>query len=394
MRFYTTTDLPANLMARSFTANLMRIMPNGSAPLLALSGMAHTKRVKAVAHSYWIKRAIFPQFTTTGTHASGVTALNVTDTSNGKVGALLLAFNIAAGTFAAPELMRISAIASGTQFTVVRGVGGTTQQASLAAGTVLLEVGSMYEEGSAQPVARSITLGEHTNFTQIFRDTWDVTKTAEAVSLEPTMQLVSENKRDAAHFHALNIEWTSIFGRKGITTINGRPARTMDGIESIVLQQAPGNIVAAGNTTNFTQLETMLHPVLDYQVNGMSGTNRTLLCGAGAVEVINNIGRLTGYYELETDSTVFGMKFRRFHTSRGTWDILEHPLLNTNPTTRKMAIICDLADFDFMWLRETTHEDIAFNGTDAKSGVYTSELTLQIPNPLGWGIIYNLTAAA
>lgn len=394
MRFYTTGELPANLMQRSFTANIMRVAPNGSTPLLALSGMARTKKLKAVAHSYWIKRAIFPQFVTTGTHASGVTAVNVTSTSDAKVGAILMAFNIGAGAYAAPELMRVTAIVSGTQLTVVRGVASTTQQASLAAGTVLLEVGSMYEEGSTQPVARSVTLTEHTNFTQIFRDVWDVTKTAEAVSLEPTMNLVSENKSDAAHFHAVSMEWSMLFGRKSATTINGRPSRTMDGLESIILQHAPNNVAAAAATTTFAQLEAMLHPTLDYQVNGMAGTNRTLFCGAGAVDVINNIGRLSGYYELVADSTMFGMKFKRFHTSRGTWDLVEHPLLNTHPVTRKMAIVSDLASFDIQWLRETQHQELAYDGVDAKSGVYTSELTVEVPNPLGWGILYNLTAAA
>lgn len=394
MRFYTTADFPANLMQRSFAANLMRVQPNGSAKLLALSGMAKTRSLKAVAHSYWLKRAEFPQFTTVGTHADSAVTINVVSSDGAKVGALLIAFNIVAGTFAAPELIRITSIPSGTSIGVAREQGGTNAVASLAAGTVLLEVGSMFEEGSSHPAARSITTSEHTNFTQIFRDSWDVTKTASAVSLEPMGSIVAENKTDAAFFHANSIEWNLLFGRKGVTTINGRPARLMDGIESIIQQHAPNNIFAAGSTTTFTQLESMLHPVLDWAVDGMSGTNRTLFCGSTAMDVINSIGRASGYYQLMADGEVFGMRFKRFHTSRGTWDLVEHPLLNQHPTTRRMAIIADLASFDIMWLRPTEHQDIAFDGVDAVQGVYTSELTVQVPNPMGWGIIYNLTAAA
>ena len=71
-------------------------------------------------------------------------------------------------------------------------------------------------------------------------------------------------------------------------------------------------------------------------------TNRTLFCGSTAMDVINSIGRASGYYQLMADGEVFGMRFKRFHTSRGTWDLVEHPLLNQHPTTRRMAIIADL----------------------------------------------------
>lgn len=393
MQFYTTDNLPANLAQRSFTANLMRLQPNGSAPLLALSGMAQERKMAAVAHSYWVKRALFPQLTVNGAQADSITNVVVDDSSNAIVGRQYLAFNVTAGTWGTPELMRVSAVPDATHVTFVRGIAGTTAIA-LADNAVLLEVGSAYEEGSNKPTARSITQDEHTNFAQTFRDLWSVSGTLGAIDIETNTTIKAENQEDAMWLHAENMEMAMIFGRKGTGTLNSKPIRYMDGIESIVTQFAPGNVVAAGATTTFAQLESFLHPTLDTVVKGRKTNNKALYCGAQAVEVINEIGRASGYFQLQEDNTSFGTKFHTFKTSRGTFDVIEHPLFADNPTTRRMALIADPLSLELLWLRKTFHKDIAFDGTDATEGVYTSELSLELNNPMGWGLIYNLTAGA
>jgi len=144
------------------------------------------------------------------------------------------------------------------------------------------------------------------------------------------------------------------------------------------------------------QLETMLHPTLEYKTNRGGGNSRTLYCGSQAYETINEIGRINGNFELQQDNTVFGTQFTRFRTSRGNWTMMEHPLLNSNDYTKSMSIVADLSSFDYRFLQDTMHQDTAFdtNGTDASSGVYTTELTMEMGNPLAWGILYNLQAAA
>lgn len=394
MQFYTTDNLPSNIMKRSFTANLMRISPNGKAPLLALSGMARTKRIKGIAHFFWVKRAVFPQFTVAANALATDVALQVDSTMDATENRILIAFNISAGSYGAPELLRVTSVTDATHLAVQRGVGGTTAL-PLNSGTLLVECGSAFEEASTAPTARVINITDYVNYTQIFRDKWDVSGTAEAVAFEPNVELVSNNMSDARWFHAQNMEWSFLFSRKQTTTgPNGKPIRYMDGIESLILQFAANNVNSAGATTTYSQLEGMLHPTLDYVVDGQPIGEKTIFCGATALEVINNIGRTSGYYALERDNTWFGMRFMRFRTSRGTWDLIEHPMFNSNAIMRKAAMIADLGSFDVQWLRETTHKDIAFDGTDASSGVYTSECTIEVNNPLGWGMIYNLTAAA
>lgn len=402
MRLYTTTNLTteisANVIARSFSAALLRIQPNGDFPIFGITGLGKTKKIGSTSHSYYSKTAVFPQVTLDGAIADGVTtSFTVDDSSPLKIGSVLLVYKVTTGTYTAPELVRVTAIPDATTLTVTRGVGGTTG-AAIADNTVLFEVGNSYGEGSDAPTARAIAMTEHTNFTQIFRNSWDVTRTAAAVNLEPGVELTAENKEDAAFFHASAIEWATIFGRKEATTdpATGNPMRYMDGIESIITQFAPGNVNAAGATTTFNQLEALLHPTLDYKTNRTAGNKRMLLCGATAYETIHKIGRLSGYFELTPDSTVFGTDFVRFRTSRGNFSMMEHPLLNSNEHTKSMCIIADMSSFDYKYLTETFHTDIGFDqtGRDATSGVFTTELTIEMMSPLSWGIIYNLVAAA
>lgn len=401
MRLYTTADLlsqSSNIIQRSFSGNLLRIEPNGSFPIFGLAGLARKKQIRAVAHSYYSKRAVFPSVVVDGAHLAGDTAITVDDSSEVKPGSVLMMYLVTPGTYTAPELMRVVAVPDGVTITVTRGVGSTTPTA-IADNAVLFEVGNAYGEGSNMPQARSISSEEHTNFTQIFRDSWNVTRTARQVALEPNIMQEAENKEDGAFFHAASIEWSTLFGRKQATTDplnNNNPLRYMDGIESLVTQHAPGNINAAGATTTFKQLEQMLHPTLDFKTNRGGSSSRTLLVGSQAMETIQEIGRNSGYFELQADNTMFGTQFKRFKTTRGNWDMIEHPLLNSNDYLKSMAIIADMSSFDYRFLQDTIHQNTAFdtNGTDATSGVFTTELTMEILNPLAWGIIYNLQAAA
>lgn len=401
MRLYTTAQLLAqssNIIQRSFSGNLLRIEPNGNFPIFGLSGLAKKRRILALAHSYYTKRAVFPKVQLDGAiGGGGVTTFVCDDTSEVKAGSLLLVYKVTAGTYTAPELIRVTSVDSGTQLTVVRGVGGTTA-AAIADNTVLIEVGNSYGEGSNMPTARSISAAEHTNFTHIFRDSWDVTRTAMQVAQEPGIQQMAENKEDAAFFHAQAIEWATLFSRKQATTdpATGHPMRYMDGVESLIIQHAPNNVVAAGATTTFKQLETMLHPTLDFKTNRGGSNTRTIYAGSQAFTTFGEIGRASGYYELQADNTVFGTQFKRFRTTRGNWDLVEHPLLNSNDNLKSMALVADMSSFDYLFLQDTMHQETAFdtNGRDAKSGVFTTELTMELTNPLAWGIIYNLQAAA
>lgn len=399
MRLYSTAEWLAqssNIIRRSFAAKLMELEPNGSCPIFALTGLAQERTLQSHAHSYYSKRYVVPSATLSAAVTTGaITTFTVDNPSAFRVGSILMVYRITAGTYAAHEFVRVTAVGT-TTIDVTRGYAGTTAAAAaIANGTVLLEVSSSFEEGSTKPTARNYALQEHTNYMQIYRDLWDLTGTMQSIGLEPDITAVANNKKDAMFMHGATIEQSIIFGRKSaVTGPNGKPLRTMDGIEAMVQNMAPNNIRVAGSTTTFSQLEAMIHPVLDVSANGRRSNSRLIWAGTQAMETIADIGRKSGYYELEANSNMFGMEFRRFRTTRGVFEVVEHPLLSATDNTTKMAIIGEPSGLDLLYLRKTKHRDISYDGTDAVSGDYTTECTLELSAPTEWGIVYNLTAAA
>ena len=86
MRLYTTAQLLAqssNIIQRSFSGNLLRIEPNGSFPIFGMSGLARKRKLMALAHSYYTKRAVFPKVQLDGAIAGvGVTTFICDSTSS------------------------------------------------------------------------------------------------------------------------------------------------------------------------------------------------------------------------------------------------------------------------------------------------------------------------
>lgn len=406
MQFYNTSNLPTDLAKKSFASNIARVMPNGTAPLFAFSGLAAKKTCQQIEHGYWTKTMQFLVLTVATAIASGATTSLVVANAQGALPGQIIrvAQPFSGGNFVAPEYMRVTAVNYGTNtLTVTRGFAGTTAATAIASGTKLPVFTNAHAEGSAKPAPRAIVPTRIMNYTQIFRNSWAVNNTLRATMMIAGKGAVAENKDDCAAFHATDIEFAALLGRKflGTDAASGEPIHTMDGVEAVVQAHAPGNLKEAGATTNYTQLEDMLDSTLDFKTDFMSGNSRTLFVGKTALKTINNIGRLSGEYQLQDKQTNFGLQFSTFTTARGKFNVVEHPLLNTHDDYQKMAVVMDMSSFDFAYMegRDTVHQYInqnnqASDGSDAQGGVITSELTTQIMNPYAFGILYNLRAAA
>jgi hypothetical protein len=300
------------------------------------------------------------------------------------------------------EIMMVTATPSTTSVTVQRAVG-TIAAAAILDNDDLRTVGNAFEEGSVRPSAVSIQATRYENNTQIFRNSWAVTKTAAAIPQIAGSGHVSESKQDCAALHAMAMEKALFFGQKFMGTRNGQPFHTMEGIVPRVQATAPGNVVTLGSTTNWTQFEAALDPTLQTVTDPKGGNIRTMFVGGTARRVMHNIARLNSSYQVTTAETSWGMQIDTIRTPRGVFEIVEHPLFNAYGSASawaKMAVICDLNAFSLAYLRKTS--DAAYNasgalvdnGVDAEGGTLTTEVTNTIKNPAAFGLIYNFTAAA
>lgn len=387
---FDTSNFTTDLAKKSFAGMITRLMPNGTAPLFGLTSMLSSETAVAVEHGYFSKTMLFPELKLNGAIGDGTTTLFTVDsTANVLPGMIMQASTTG-------ENIIINQVVSSTQVQVARGVG-VKAAGAIAAGVMLYQVGNAFEEGSSRPTALNITPVRITNYTQIFRNTWALTDTARATQVIAGETTVAENKQDCAAFHAADIEKALFFGQKSTGTRNGKPFRTMDGLVSIVEQYtAQDNVHTAGSTTTYTQLETMLDPVFNQATDPKVANERLMFVGGAAKRVLNNIGRLNGTYQMVDGQTSWGLQFSTFKTARGTFRVMEHPLLNTNVDWTKMAIAVDLSTFNVAYLgdRKTRSEEEFGEGVDAIGGSLTTEMTCLVKNPPANAIIYNLTAAA
>jgi len=401
---FDTSDFVTDLAALSFAQMITRLMPNGTAPLFALTSMLSDKTAAQVEHGFFTKTMAFPEATIN--NGSGYTAGAVTFTvdavTNMLPGMILRVERTG-------ENILIDSVTSTTVIVVTRSVGSVAA-AALLDNDMMYQVGNAFEEASVRPLANNIVPVRVTNLTQIFRNTWALSGTAQATEVIAGDSTEAENRTDCAAFHAADIEKATIFGQKSSSTRNGKPFRTSDGLLSIIENASyypasyggSTNSFTAGSTTNWTQLEGFLDPVFDQATDPKGANERVLFVGGAAKRVLNNIGRLNGTYQLMDGQTNFGLQFSTLTTSRGKFRLIEHPLFNSNTDWAKMAMAVDLPTFNLAYLKGRKTQSKEFNtsgvasddGIDAIGGTLTTEVTTEVHNPPANAVIRNLTAAA
>lgn len=399
---FNTSGLTQDLAKKSFAGLITRLAPNGQSPLFAMTSMIESETAVQIEHGFFTKTMLFPELTLGAAVADATTqTFTVTSTSNILPGMIMRVDSTG-------ENVIIDSVLSATSVRVSRGVGNVSA-AAIDNSVKLYQVGNAFEESSLRPNALIINPVRITNLTQIFRNTWAISDTIRQTMMIAGDTNVAETRQDCAAFHAADIEKALLFGQKSQGTRNGQPFRTMDGLISIVGNTSyyppaypTANINTAGSTTNYTQLEGFLDPCFNQTTDPKVANERVLFVGAQARRVLNNIGRLNGTYYMVDGQTNWGLQFSTFKTTRGTFRVIEHPLLNSNSSWSKMAIAVDLSTFKLAYLGDRKTQNKEFNadsdandnGIDAVGGTLTTELTCVVKNPPANSIIYNLTAAA
>lgn len=395
---FNTSQLTQDLAKKSFAAMITRLMPNGTAPLFGLTAMLKEETAYQFEHGYFSKTMIFPSFVDSAAGETNVAVVFTGVSTTNILPGMILRVDTTG------ENVLVLAVLSPTQIQVQRSVGTIAAQA-IGANVSLWMVGNAFEEASLRPQSMVIVPSRITNYTQIFRNTWAISKTLGATLNIAGSGNMAESRQDCAAFHAADIEKALFFGQKFLGARNGQPFHTMDGLISIVTANASGNITTLGATTNWTQLEAALDPAFNQMTDPKVPNMRVLFVGGTARRIIHGIARLNSTYFIQGSETEWGLQFDTLKTPRGTFNIVEHPLFNAygaTTTWAKMAIGVDLATFNMAYLqgRKTENQEfnvngqVVDNGIDACGGTLTTELTDLVKNPAANVILFNFTAAA
>jgi len=392
---FNTTFNPNELNTRSFNAAILRLFPNGTAPLFALTAQTKKGRAKSTTHGYFTKTFTFPTLTNgAGAAAAGATTLAVVSTA-GLVAGMIFQVPVTR------ELIKIVTVPSATSVTVMRGYGRIAAGA-IGANLVLSGVGNAHIEGSNRPVARGITTTYVPNYTQIFRNAWAVNGSAAKSVTEAGFGNLQESRKDAMLMHAGDMESALFFGQAQMITTGTAPEHTTQGVIDAVYQYAPANIKAAAATTNYTQLVAMLESMFKYTSDMGNAKQRIAFVDAVAMRVLNDIGRLNGVVEITSSETTFGLSFTTIKFYKGTIRLIEHPMFNDLPALAGTMVVIDLPAIRLAYLegRDAATEEYgidgkpALAGQDAYGGGLLSEFACELVNPFSCGVISGLTQGA
>jgi hypothetical protein len=367
-----------------FASALLTEVPTGSAPLFALSSGMPSRAATDIVINWFEEVHLSGRTTVNGAVASTTqTTFVVFDASSYPPGVIIL-------DEATAEMFYVTGVAGNT-LTVVRGFAGTTA-VNIGNNDGIQRIGTAQEEGSAAPVA-IVNLGSPLfNYTQIFRNVWNLTGTAQAVEFYTGSQ-AAKTQRDAALFHGEDIERSFMFGKRSVGIKNGQPFRTANGVDAMITS----NITPAGGTTSWTQLDAFLQTIFSRNIKGKPN-ERIAFCGNTALSVINQIARLNSTTYIEPGQTEFGINVGKWMTPFGMISLMTHPLMVENPLWTKDLKIYHPGAIETRWLRRTHEDRYDQDGTragvDADYGVFTSELSFEYHVQKTGGRLTGLTAGA
>lgn len=392
-----TGDWGTDERPKNFRESILFFSPNGDAPIFALTSKAGKKSVDDPEFSWWAEANTLFRLQINGALAAGDTTITVdsvdptASTMNAlygtathlKNGDLLLVEKADQTTFD-NEVIMVDTVLSDTQFTALRGQGGTTA-ATIANDDYITLIGSAYAEGTGAPRATSKNPVKFTNLVQIFKDSYEITGTADKTNSR-TGSAWSNDKKRKMFKHSSDIEWSMMFGRKYETTgDNGKPLRFMGGLREQIPQATPAN---GGRTTVFGAAVTAatfadaVSPCFDFDFGG--GDTRIGFMGNTARTEMGKVIQGTTGIRMELGSVIkmWGINFQEFIMPMGRLLLKSHPLLSRHPRYTKSAFVLDFSTIKYVTIKGRpdgkVKDDVQAEDEDVRRGYIQTDCSLMV----------------
>lgn len=388
-----TGDWGTDERPKSFRERILFMDPNGDSPIFALSGKAGKyPAVTDPEFSWWCETNTIVRLTINGALGSGDTTITVdsadpTSTTLDSVygtathlkpGDVLIVDPAASalGDSYAPEYLEVTAVLSDTQFTARRGVGGTTA-ASIADNKTLTLVNSVYSEGSSAPAAVARNPVKFSNYTQIFKDTYELSGTADQTEAR-TGDAWSNDKKRKMFDHSRSIEHTALYAYKATESSDpttGKPKRFTKGLRGFIPATNTHAFTAAVSTSDILD---KVQPAYDSFSLPGSGDTRIGFTGYEGLKQLNLIVKADADIQMQFGDVIrmWGMDFRELIMPWGRMLLKAHPLLSRHSLFRTSLYVMDFAAFKWAPLRgrdTKPKDDVQADDEDVRRGYVMTE---------------------
>jgi Family of unknown function (DUF5309) len=365
-----TGDFTSDERPKNYREKILQLFPNGEAPLTALLSMLKSQPTDDPEYNWWEKRLPLQRMlASVGGALSTDVTINVDSHAKDAVKGTVL-MNESTG-----ERMYVDQDpTSDTAIHVIRGFGTTAAQAVTAADAITI-IGSAYAQGAGVPTSRSYSPDKPFNYTQIFRTSLDLTRTARKTRLRwDNTGPYREARREALQLHSIEMEKGFIWGQRYATIgSNGKPLYTTAGVNTF-LETNIGGAFAVNGALDEETLDILMEDVFRY------GSNEKLaLCGSTFLRALTTLGKRNGTLNVVPSDRTYGMKVVEYITAFGTLMLKNHPLMSQHPTWRKNAQILDVNNLIYRYVDDTMFiPNRQAPGDDLSLDEYMTECGLEV----------------
>lgn len=382
-----TDDWGTDERPRNFRESILFRDPNGSAPLTALMSKMRSEVVNDSKYSWWEETLQLVRLQANGGETSVSTEITVDSGALGLVSGDLLLIEKTTTTSYDHELVRLTANPTiDTSIpTVTRGARNTTA-AAIPDNAFLTKIGSVNEEGSDKRTAVTRNPTKYENYLQIFKTSYNISKSA-AATYARTGDALKNDKKRKMFDHAVDQELAFLFGIPYEDTgANGDPMTSTGGLLNFLSAMRAtdttlyGHCITILTAATFTEDDLLdaMHPVFDWNAGG-AGNTRLVFAGNGAINEINKEIKGSASTQINYQGTIksFGMQLRHIAFPQGDFYMKSHPLMNTHPRYKNGMFVINPAGIRHRYLtgRDTSFEDnIQTPGADRIEGQWIGEV--------------------
>jgi hypothetical protein len=238
-------------------------------------------------------------------------------------------------------------------------------------------IGNINPEGGEMPDAIALNPEKVYNKTQIFRTSLSLTRTALQTRLR-TGDQYQKAKSEALEMHSWEMELAFIWG---IMTENvgdnGKPERTTRGLIDFIRTYAAANCddftlnatyagmdwtdAFKGSTAGQVWLDNLLEQIFRYGAG-----EKLCLCGSGFLLGIQRLAQAGATIQITPSQGFYGMKIMEWVTPFGSIYMKTHPLFSYDATTRNMGILLEPSELEYNYIQDTTFYGESSNKTHSE----------------------------
>lgn len=372
-----TGDWVTNQRPENWRQQILKLYPNGMAPLTAILSMMGSEMVDDPKFHWWTQEQ-----TSVGGTVNGVYTLPDKSTAyvNGGVAgdmvyvevSTTLANRVRAGhqillrdasDYRVDVTGKVTNVTRGTLLSILAvkllEADDNSADNDLSDCDTFKIVGNINPEGGEMPDAIALNPVEVSNYTQIFRTPLSITRTARKTRLR-TGDSYQKAKAEALEMHSWEMELAFLWG---IMTQNigdnGKPERTTQGVINYIRQYAAANCddytlnATYAGSTWLTGGETWLKALLE-QIFRYGAEDKLVLCGSGFLLGIDALAQQSGQINLQPGQKTYGMQIREWLTPFGTIYMKTHPLFSYDATTRHMGVVLEPKELTYKYIDDTS----------------------------------------